>query len=108
MSAYVQEMHRGEDDLLTPYCFQRGKAIELKEEVSKLLDELLQQKPRVVKKEPHPSGGLTYPSFVVSMCLELLALGVWPSMIGPPINAVGSSICPQHDVDNTFQNTTLR
>jgi hypothetical protein len=62
--AYVDEMHQGEDDLLRRYCFQKGKTLELKEELAKVCEELDKQCPLVVKKMPRAKGGLTYPSFV--------------------------------------------
>jgi hypothetical protein len=59
------------------------------------------------KKMPRAKGGLTYPSFVVCMCLELLALGVRPACIGAVIIAVASNLCPAHNVEETFEDPSV-
>ena len=47
---------------------------------------------------PHATGGVTWPSFIVQMCIELLSHRLPPSCIAPSILTIASYLLPEQDI----------
>ena len=86
----ICDLEANGEALLTMWLEEHGNVIELQHDVDSM------PQPQIVGPVLHLTGGKTWLSFVVSLCLELPLHGTMPSCIARVILTVALHLFPDH------------